>query len=82
MKDFFNEDKDNQSPVRIAMVIELEDLHAYQNCSTIAGADYDFKSIHPYSPNLGEALEKYGGISENYAKTRYFDRVLVDKSKE
>ena len=31
---------------------------------------------------MKEALEIYGGISENYAKIRYFDRENVDKSKK
>ena len=81
MRDFFNEDKDNQSPVRFAMPISLEDLPVYQNCSTIFGADYDIGSITD-SQKMIEANDKYGGISESYTKTRYFDRELVDLSKE
>ena len=81
MRNFFNEDKDNLCQVRFAMVIELEDLPVYQNCSTIAGADYDIGSIKPDSQEMIEALGKYGGISESNVKTRYFDRELVDKSK-
>ena len=67
MRNFFNEDKDNQSPVRFAMLIKLEDLPAFQNCSTIFGADYDFGSIIPNSQKMIEANDKYGGISEIYA---------------
>ena len=82
MRNFFNEDKDNQSPVRFAMIISLEDLPVYQNCSTITGVDHDFKSIVPDSHTMRESLEIYGGFSENYAKIRYFDRESVDRSKD
>ena len=81
IRNFFNEDKDNQCPVRFAMAIELEELPAYQNCSTITGVDIDIKSIEPNADKMRESLGIYGGISENYAKIRYFDRENVDKSK-
>ena len=81
MRSFFIEEKDNQSPVSFAMVIKLEDLPVYQNCSTVSGVDYDITSIKPDSQIMREAIEVHGPISENYAKTRYFDRESVDKSK-
>ena len=69
MRGFFNEDKDNQSPVQFAMPISLEELPVFQNCSIIFGADYDIGSVIPDSQMI-EANDKYGGISENYTKTR------------
>ena len=81
MRNFFVDDKDNQNPVNFAMILPQKNLPSYQYGSTFV--DYYLKIlIEPDSEDMTESFSIFGGVSENYAKTRYYDREMAERSKE